>query len=39
MADFHAIPNKYDGPCVSCKNYVPSSGKDQGFAVTTDDGW
>lgn len=39
MADLHAIPNKYDGPCVSCKNYVPSSGKDQGFAVKTDDGW
>ena len=35
----NAILNKYDGPCVSCKVYVPSSGKDQGYAVKTEEGW
>jgi SWI/SNF-related matrix-associated actin-dependent regulator of chromatin subfamily A-like protein 1 len=39
MQDLHAIPNKYDGPCVSCGNYVPSSGKSQGFAVKIDGSW
>lgn len=28
-----AIPNKYEGPCVSCGTTVPSSGKEQGVAI------
>jgi len=38
MAD-SAILNRYDGPCCSCGNFVPSSGTEQGYAVKESGRW
>lgn len=35
----NAILNRYEGPCISCGTFVPSSGSNQGYAVKENDGW
>jgi SWI/SNF-related matrix-associated actin-dependent regulator 1 of chromatin subfamily A len=39
MSDTNAILNKYEGPCVSCGDFVPNSGPNQGCAVKESGRW
>lgn len=39
MAENNAILNRYDGPCCSCGNFVPSNGPNQGYAVKESGRW